>query len=79
MHIYREFDYNITLLAPPGTRIVIHDRPKDRASCAPHVESGWYTVPETEHYRFHKVYIPKTRIENISVTVEFPPQKTSLL
>ena len=30
-HKYGEFDYNRTLLAPPGTQVVIHNRPNDRA------------------------------------------------
>ena len=38
-HIFGEFDYNCILLAPPGTRIVIHERPKDISSLAPHGES----------------------------------------
>ena len=35
-HIFGEFYFNRTPLAPPGTRIVIHNRPNDRASWAPH-------------------------------------------
>ena len=27
-----------------------------------------------EHYRFHKAYLPKTRAERISDTVDFPPK-----
>ena len=39
-----------------------------------HGEYGWYIGPEMEHYRRHKVYIPKTRAELISYTVEPPPK-----
>ena len=28
-HIFGEFDFNCTPLAPPGTRIVMHNRPND--------------------------------------------------
>ena len=31
-----------------------------------------------EHYRCHKAYIPKTRAEIISDTVEFPPKKFNM-
>ena len=31
-HIFGEFCFNRTPLAPPGTRVVIHNRPNDRAS-----------------------------------------------
>ena len=30
VHLYGEFDYNYTTLAPPGTKVVIHNRPGDR-------------------------------------------------
>ena len=35
-HIFEEFDYNRTPLAPQGTIVVIYQRPKDRTSWAPH-------------------------------------------
>ena len=50
MYIFVEFNYNRTPLDPPGTRIVINDRPKNRAIWAPHGEYGWCIVPSTEHY-----------------------------
>ena len=31
-----------------------------------------------EHYRCHKAYIPKTRAERISDTVELPPKKFNM-
>ena len=39
-HIFGEFDFNRTPLSPPGTRIVIYNRPNDRAWWAPHGEYG---------------------------------------
>ena len=73
-HIFGEFDFNHTTLAPPGTIVVIHNRPNDCASWEPHVEYGWYILTAIEHCRCHKVYTPKTRAELISDTVEFPPK-----
>ena len=35
-HIFGEFDYNHTPVYPPGTRIVIHNRPNDISSWSPH-------------------------------------------
>ena len=46
-----------------------------RASWAPHGEDGWYIGPAMEHCRCHKSYIPKTRAERISDTVDFFPKK----
>ena len=73
-YIFGEFGFNCTPLAPPGTIVVMHNRPKYCASWAPHGENGWYVGPAMEHYRCHKAYIPKTRAERISDTVQFPPK-----
>ena len=35
-HIFGEFDFNRTPLSPPGTRVVMHDIPNNRASWAPY-------------------------------------------
>ena len=50
-HIFREFYFNRTLVAPPETQVVIHNRPNDRASRAPYGEDGCYIGPEMEYYR----------------------------
>ena len=38
--IFDEFNYNFTPLAPPGTRVVIHNRPKYRTSYASYEDTG---------------------------------------
>jgi hypothetical protein len=68
------FDYNATPLAPPGTRVIIHEKPYKRGSWAPHGKNGWYVGPAIEHYRAHRVYCSTTGHDRISNTVEFPPQ-----
>jgi hypothetical protein len=68
------FDYNRTPLAPPGTKILIHEKPNQRRSWDPHGVEGWYRGPATKHYRCYRVYITKTGAERITDTVEFPPQ-----
>ena len=73
-HIFGNFDYNRTPLVPPWTRVVIHDRPKDRKSWAPNGEPGWYIVPAMEHYICHKAYIHKTIVENLRYS-RVSPQK----
>ena len=64
-HIFGEFYFNRTHLAPPGTIVFMHNRPNYRESWAPHGEDDWYTGPAMEHYRCHKSFIPKTRAEKI--------------
>jgi len=39
------FDFNKTPLAPLGTRVVVHDRPKTRPSWGFHGTDGWYVSP----------------------------------
>ena len=74
-HLFRQFDYNSTPLAPPGTRVIIHNKPQQRATWAPHREEGWYIGPATEHYRCYRIYVPKTHSERIADTVQFFPTK----
>ena len=44
-HIFGEFDFNRTPLAPPGTRVVMHNIPNDHVLWDPHGEYGWYRGP----------------------------------
>ena len=67
------FDFNLTSLALPGMRVVVHETPDNRRTSAPHVVDGWYLRPAPDHYRCHRVYIPRTRVERIAKTVEFFP------
>ena len=77
-HIFGEFYFNRTPLAPPGTIEVIHNSPNDRVSWKPHGEYDWYILPAIKHYSCHISYIPKTRAGRISDTVESPPNKFNM-
>lgn len=76
--LFGNFDFNRTPLAPPGTRILSHDKPANRASWATHGEEGWYLGPAMEHYRCYRVFIIKTKAERDSDTVSFFPSKTNM-
>ena len=76
--LYREFDYSCTPLYSPGTKVVIHNIPGDRAYWEPHCEPSQYIGSAMEHYRCHKTYIPKTRAERVLDTVEFFLPKYSM-
>jgi hypothetical protein len=67
------FDYNRTPLAPPGTKVLVYENPGVRHTWAPHGVDGWYLGEAPEHYRCHRIYVPKTRAERIAKTVEFFP------
>jgi hypothetical protein len=49
--VHGEFDYTRTPLAPPGTRVHIHEKPELRNTWSPHMVDGWYLGPATKHYR----------------------------
>jgi hypothetical protein len=65
-------------MAPPGTKIVVHEKPKQRRTWDPHGVDGWYLGPATKHYRYYRVFINKTRLERITDTVEFFPQEIEM-
>ena len=67
------FDFNVTPLAPPGTKVLIHETPNRRKTWAVYGVDGWYLGSAPEHYRCYQVYAAKTRAERIAQTVEFFP------
>jgi hypothetical protein len=69
------FDFNRTPLAPPGTRIIAHDKPDQQASWGPHGVDGYYVGPVLDHCRCYQVHITKTKGTRIVDTVEFSRQK----
>jgi hypothetical protein len=77
-HILGQYDFNRTLMAPPGTRIIAHEAPSRRQTWAPHGQDGWHIEPALEHYRCYTVYITKTWGERIVETVDFSPEEFTL-
>ena len=66
-----QFNYGRTPLAPPGTRVIVHEAPSVRKAWDAHGVDGWYIGGAPKHYRYHKCYIPKTRAERIARIVKF--------
>ena len=67
------FDFNRTPLAPPGTRVIAHEKPNQRRTWAPHGIDGWYIGPALDHYQCYRVWIPSTHAERIADTIQFFP------
>ena len=67
------FDYNRTPLAPPGIRVLVHEKPAARGTWSPHAMDGWYTGPALDSYRCYKVWIWATRQERICDTLSWFP------
>ena len=72
--LHGQHDFNKHPLAPPGSKLLVHTKPSNRASWAFHGVQGCYIGPALNHYRCVKCFIPTTRSEVISDTVKFIPQ-----
>ena len=49
-HLNGAFDFNRTPMAPPGTRVILHEIPAKRGTWAPHGVDGWFLGPALDHY-----------------------------
>jgi hypothetical protein len=72
-HFHGLVDYNKTAFAPPGCKIIGHEKPGKRRTWAPHGQHGNYLGPAMHHYRFQNIYISATASEHIVDTLELFP------
>ena len=63
--------FTSTPMAPPGTRIIVHEKPTQRGSWAPHGIDGWYLGPAMDHHKCYRTFIPSTQSERVSDTIRF--------
>jgi hypothetical protein len=71
--LYGSFDYNCTPLAPPGIRVLVHEKPSIRRTWAPHAANGWYVGPAMNHYRCYRVWVKETTSKRILDTLTWFP------
>eukprot|EP00957_Ditylum_brightwellii_P064077 4860965-Ditylum_brightwellii.AAC.1 len=69
------FDYNCVHLAPPGTKVLIHEKLKVRQTWDFCSMEGWCIGPAPYHYWCYKVHVSKTWHNRIANTMEFFPKK----
>ena len=74
--VYGPFNFNHTLLAPPGTQVLVHKIPDQRASFAPHSIKGWYIGPSMNHYHCFQCYITSLNSVQYDVTLDWFPRST---
>jgi hypothetical protein len=72
-HFHGLVDYNKTAFAPPGCKIISHEKPGKRCTWTPHGQHGYSLGPAMHHYRCQNVYILATASERIVDTLEFLP------
>ena len=70
-YLFGQFDFNSTPLAPPGTKVLVHSKPDNRASWDPNGKEGWYIGPSPNHYRCMKCFMPSARSEIHADTIVF--------
>jgi hypothetical protein len=77
--IWGNFDFNKTPMAPPGCKVIVHERTLERGAWATHGIKGFYIGPAMHHYRNYKAYIPETRgVAKPILTIEFFPDKVDM-
>jgi hypothetical protein len=72
-HCHGLVDYNKTAFAPPGCKIIAHEKTGKRRAWDPHRQHGYSLGPAMHHYRFQNVYISTTASERIVETLELFP------
>jgi hypothetical protein len=77
-HFHGLVDYNKTAFAPPGCKIIAHEKPGKRRTWAPHGQHGYSLGPAMHHYRCKNVYISTTASERIVDTLEFFPHNSQM-
>jgi hypothetical protein len=66
-------DYKKTAFAPPGCKIIAHEKTGKRRTWSPHRQHGCSLGPTMHHYRCQNVYISTTTSKRIVDTLEFFP------
>jgi hypothetical protein len=77
-HYHGMVDYNKTAFAPPGCKIIAHEKPSKWRTWAPHGQHGYSLGPTMHHYRCQNVYISSTTSERIVNTFEFFPHNSPM-
>jgi hypothetical protein len=77
-HYHGLVDYNKTVFAPPGCKIIAHEKPGKRRTWDPHGQHGYSLGPAMHHYRCQNVYISTTATERIVDTLKLFPHNYQL-
>jgi hypothetical protein len=76
--VHGSFDFNRTPLAPPGTRVLIHEPSTVRETWAPHAVEGWYLGPAPLHYWCYTIWADATSAERIANTLSWFPSQVDM-
>ena len=65
-----DFHFDSTPIAPPGTAMLMYERPENRSSFGHNAKKAWYIGPCLDHYRTFKGILPSTGKERMCDTVK---------
>jgi hypothetical protein len=74
VHYHGIVDYNKTAFAPPGCKIIAHEKAGKWRTWAPHGQHGYSLGPAMHHYRCQNVYISTRASDRIVDTLEYFPR-----
>ena len=69
--IHGNYDFNKHPMAPPGTKVIVHNKPTKRRAWGFHGDEGFYVGPALEHYRCIEYLMTNSRRLRIADTVQF--------
>jgi Reverse transcriptase (RNA-dependent DNA polymerase) len=73
--VHGQYNFNSHPIGPPGTKVLVHEKSKNRSSWAPHATESWYIGPSLEHYRCYITYNTETNSTRIADTLTWFPTK----
>ena len=82
-YINRINNFNKEPLVPPGTNVIVNQKPKVQKSWGCNGKIGWYVGLVKQHYKYYQVFIPETAPEIIIDKLQFlsnkiPPPTTTV-
>ena len=73
-YLYGPYDFNKYPMEPPGTCVIVHEKPGNITSWGHRVTPCWYIGPSLDHYRHMQYYMPATDIVRITDTLQYIPK-----
>jgi hypothetical protein len=74
----KKYDFDAHPIAPVGIKVIVHDKPDNRASWDAHGVEGFYLGPALDHYRCWRAWIKSTRSVRVSDTMAWFPARVKM-
>ena len=65
VQIFGTFDFNATPIAPPGKKIIAHEKPNQCSTWGKHGVSVWCIISALEHYVLQSICDRNNNRENV--------------